>query len=302
MSSMKTELKILLLTNFASVFLTVLGFVIWLLPQPEANSTAAQDTSFQQRKKMYDRLPSSFHITEEAVRLAEAKAEIVKLKRQLQFDPTDWRDHVQKVHQGTMDIKGEILSKQDLYRPFYDELYKVLSAEFGEEEAGRRMALLMELKHERDQELDKIDKSEADYRYAEMNRSVENQRMHQNIKKKSAEISKLQLYNQEEFAEFMEQYEEEQRRAADARLSAPFDKKRDAIANQYNFEKEKLMGTAYLTAEKLKEQFNDDYHKTYGNNTFLIYEYFDQDQQSMMPYDEPVEREIPNHPRVKIDL
>lgn len=296
----------LVLTNLLSILLTSAIFIM------SSNSNNSEDaiigqnqelkkdqSPFQKSKAKFHRAPSAHHIPEKAVRLAEAKAEIARLKRKLQFDQSNWKDYVQHLHHGSEKLQNETISRHEIYKPFYNDLYKLLAAEYGENDANKKMTVLLELKKEKDQKIEEIYVEESEVRLVA--REENDLEVIYKIGLKRKELEEKNFLDPEKLESSLNSYEGKLRFQLDIKTQRPFELKREELQKQYNFEKERLLGKVYIEAEKLKEQYNEEYQKTYGNRVYSTHHIFDEETKSHSYSHEPVEVES-EFQMVRIDL
>jgi hypothetical protein len=284
-------MKKLLISNLCTFILTagVSFFVYSSSLEKEAESIAYQYKVKEIKKnasQQLDRQPSS--INKEAFRVAETRAQMAKLKKELKYNPDDWNDQFLMHYQGTKEVNGELVSLADLYRPYFTELHSLIKKYHGDSSA-KRLARLLAAREKYDKHTRKLEEESF------LTDEIESEKRHILVekegKKMQEELEESGDYTKEEIERFVSKYKDRQHSVAENKLAEEHMAKLEKFDQLYEFEKKKILGPAYLEAERLKEHYNDQYQKAYGNEFYQIRGEWDDQANEYVHYDEPIEKE-----------
>lgn len=293
-------MKNLLISNLCTFILTAGAsfFVYSSSLEKETEAIVYQYKVKNIKESALERRPSSIHIPKEAVRIAEARAEMARLKQNLKYDPDNWNDAFLMHYQGTRKVNGEIVSLSDLYRPFFTEVHKTLKKYYGKDASKRISELLaarkrfIEARDLADHELEMAHDLRNEKIQIALNAKI------QNLEKELAQDEEIP---EEEVKILIERFKEKQLAFLEAKYDSEEYSKYEKVTQTYEYQKKKILGPAYVEFERLKDHYNEQYHKAYGNSYYMSHGEWDEVEKEWVRYETPIEKET-DSPEFKIDI
>ena len=120
------------------------------------------------------------------------------------------------------------------------------------------------------------------------------------IKKFRREISQDEEISEAEAENIIQRFSEEQRINLETKYDKEEYRKIEKVNKVYEYEKKKILGPAYVEFERLKDHYNEQYHKAYGNGYYMADGEWDEESKEWVKFEEPVERE--HSPMFSLDI
>lgn len=293
-------MKNLLISNLCTFVLTagVSFFVYSSNLEKETEAIVYQYKVKEIKSNAIERRPSSIPIPQEAVRIAEARAEMARLKQHLKYDPDNWNDSFLMHYQGTKKVNGEIVSLSDLYRPFFTEVHKTLKKYYGED-ASKRISELLAARQRYNEARDLADHE------LEMAHDLRNEKiqiaLNSKVQKLEKELAQDEEIPEEEARLLIERFREKELASLKAKYDSEEYSKYEKVDQVYEYEKKKILGPAYVEFERLKDHYNEQYHRAYGNSFYMSHGEWDKEAKEWVKYDTPIEKES-DEPQFKLKI